>query len=184
VGGGRSKRAKAVSEEPRGETAEIRTCDTGTTGLTPIRAATRLAAAAPGTAGSCPQPPGHFDEEIQPGPSWCPFLPDFRQQQTLDRLQHCVPQLGLSRSASRSKPEPYGIRRRRSRRPAAAGRQVARNVARGGVQERFFRSWRCRWPSKPIISWKGSVAQNRKPYSRLAYVSRRWPALFDEAPTG
>src|ERR1017187_5264200 len=77
VGGGRSNRATPVSEEPRGETIEIRTCETGTTGLTSIRAATRLAAAAPGAAGSCPQPPGHFDEAIQLGPSWRPFLPNF-----------------------------------------------------------------------------------------------------------
>ena len=104
--------------------AEIRTWDTGTTGRTSIRAAARLAAAVPGTAGIGPQPPGHFEEAIQPGPSWRAFLPDLRQQQTLEPLQHGMPQFGPWRPASRSKPELYGMGRSRSRSPAAIERHI------------------------------------------------------------
>ena len=124
MGGGRSKRAKPVPEEARGETGEIRTWDTGTTGLTSIRAAARLGAVVPGTAGSCPQPPEHCDEAIQPEPSWRPFLSDLRQQQTLDLLQHCMPQFGPWPWASRSKPEPYGSERISSRSVAEAERHI------------------------------------------------------------
>lgn len=162
MGGGRSKSAKAVPEESRGETGERRTCDIGRTGLTSIRSAARPAGAVPGTAGSCPQPPGHFDESIQIGPSWRACLADFPQQQTLDRLQHCIPQCGPWLSASRRKPKLYGIRRTRSTNPEAAERHPGRSVARKEAHRRpFSRCRRCN-PSEPNISLKRSLPQNRK----------------------
>ena len=166
-GGGRSKRAKRVSEDWRGGAAAIRTGDMGRTGPTPAQAATRLGPADPETAGSCPQPSGHFDEAVQPGPSWRMFLADLRQEQTFEPLQHGMPQPGPSRSASRNAPEAYGTR---SRTKAA--------------DEIYFRRFCQRQPSKLNIPLERSLPQGN--YSELRYairsaiccVSKRGQAIF------
>jgi hypothetical protein len=83
----------------------MRTRKLGMAGENSIRDETRPATAVPGPAIDCLQPGGQFEEAIQLGPSWCALAPDFRQQQTLDRLQHCMPQLVVSRPANSIRPE-------------------------------------------------------------------------------
>jgi hypothetical protein len=98
-------------------------------------------------------------------PAWAvlaPILAQFRQQPALDRLQHCMPQLGPSRSASRRKPGPYGIRRRRSRSSAAAERHADGSVALKRARGRSLSCFQRRRPSKPIMSSGLSVAQSGK----------------------
>ena len=146
--------------------AWIRRCDTGPTGMTSIRDATRLAESVPDAAGSCSQPQGHVDEAIQPGPSWCAFLPDLRQQLALEPLQHSMPQAGFARSASAAKPEPYGIRKTRSRSAAAAERHAGRSAAREEAHGRSFAICRQCRPTKPNLSFDGSIVEKRNSPAR------------------
>jgi hypothetical protein len=134
-------------------------CDTWRTGLTATQTAARLGEPARDSAGSCPQPCGHFDQASQPGPSWRLCWADLRQEQTLDPLQHGMPQLDPLRSASMNAPDAYGTRRAISRSPAAVARHAWRSVARRETQGRSFRrSLLCRI-STPKVSLTASVAQ-------------------------
>jgi len=158
--------------------------------VTSTRAVTRLAESVPDAAGSCSQPHGHFDEAIQPGPSRCAFLPDLRQQLAWEPLQHCMPQAEFSRSASAAKPEPYGIRKTRSRSAAEAERHAARSVAGHEAQGRPFALCRQCRPSKPNVSFDGSIAERRNSQARdgasaselLFVTGRPASARFPAAP--
>jgi hypothetical protein len=158
--------------------------DMGSTGPTPTQAATRLGPADPETDGSCPQPSGHFDEAVQPGPFWRMFLAGLRQEQTFDPLQQAMPQLGASRSASRNQPEAYGTRRRARRTPTAADRRAGKISARREAHGRLFRRFRECHPPKLNIPLERSLPQGN--YSEFRYairsaiccVSKRGQAIF------
>jgi hypothetical protein len=73
-------------------------------GQNSTRGETRPAMEVPCPTKHCLQSVGQFEEAIQPGP-WCALAGVFRQQQTLERLQHCMPQLAVSRPANSIRPE-------------------------------------------------------------------------------
>jgi len=154
--------------DKRSDTAWNRRRDSGAIGLTATRAAAGTATGVADTAGSCPQPPVHFDESIQLGPPQCAFLPALRQQLAFDPLQHCMPQLDVSFPASRSRPETYGLRRRSTRSPAGTERHVAKSVAR--KEARATPLPRCcqRQPFKPNVPSCGKCSTRENSPARLA----------------